>query len=138
MAIGEGAKVREKYVPYARIVEALGDRVVRADAVREADRGPAKYLVARHDPSLRVGFITGHSDTYCSGCDRLRVSADGTFRPCLATNDGVSAAAEARAGDAAGVTARLHEAWEKKPDGTTFRGCSEASAADVSIRAIGG
>ena len=26
----------------------------------------------------------------------------------------------------------------QKPDGTTFRGCSEASATEVSIRAIGG
>jgi len=138
MAIGEGAKVREKYVPYARILAALGGRVVVGEALREDDRGPAKYLVARHDPSLRVGFITGHSDTYCGGCDRLRVTADGTFRPCLATNDGVSAAAAARDGDAAVVAARLREAWAQKPDGTTFRGCSEASAADVSIRAIGG
>jgi cyclic pyranopterin phosphate synthase len=117
---------------------ALGDRVSHGEAVREADRGPAKYLVARHDPRLRVGFITGHSDTYCQGCDRLRVTADGTFRPCLATNDGVAAGAAAQAGDAAGVAARLQEAWAQKPDGATFRGCSEASAADVSIRAIGG
>lgn len=138
MAIGEGAKVREKYVPYARILAVLGDRVLGGEAIREADRGPAKYLAARHDPALRVGFITGHSDTYCSGCDRLRVTADGTFRPCLATNDGVAAGAAAQAGDAAGVAARLQEAWAQKPDGATFRGCSEASAADVSIRAIGG
>jgi cyclic pyranopterin phosphate synthase len=112
--------------------------VEEGTAKREPDRGPAKYLRARHDPSLRVGFITGTSDTYCKGCDRLRVASDGTLRPCLAKNDGVAAGDRARSGDAEAITRAVEEAWTLKPDGDTFKGCTEHSAASVSIRAIGG
>jgi cyclic pyranopterin phosphate synthase len=106
--------------------------------VHEADRGPAKYLVARHDPTMKVGFITGTSDTYCKGCDRLRVASDGTLRPCLATNDGVSAAGAARAGDAGAVADAVASAWTMKPDGDVWKGCTEHEAASVSMRGIGG
>ena len=94
--------------------------------------------MARHDPTKKIGFITGTSDTYCKGCDRLRVAADGTLRPCLATNDGVPAAVEARRGDAAAVTLAVADAWALKPDGDIWKGCTEPDAADVSMRGIGG
>lgn len=138
MGIGEGAKMQDRIVGYremrARLAELLEDG---DDGQRDAERGPARYVRAR-DGRGRVGFITGTTDTYCAGCDRLRVSADGTLRPCLATNDGVPAHAEAARGDVDGVRARLEDAWKKKPDGTVFRGCTEESAAEVSIRKIGG
>jgi cyclic pyranopterin phosphate synthase len=85
-----------------------------------------------------VGFISGTTDTFCKGCDRLRVASDGTLRPCLATDDGLAAAAPARAGDASGVTAAVHEAWKHKPDGEAWKGCTESTAQHLSIRAIGG
>jgi cyclic pyranopterin phosphate synthase len=107
-------------------------------AVKEPERGPARYVSARGNPALRVGFISGTSDTFCSGCDRLRVSSDGVLRPCLATNDGVAAAGPARAGDASTIANRVAAAWTMKPDGETWRGCTEETAAKVSIRAIGG
>lgn len=138
MAIGEGAKMQDKIVPYSEQRERL-TRLLEPDVgTRDTNRGPARYVRSRTDPNRRIGFITGTTDTYCSGCDRLRVTADGTLRPCLAKNDGVSAADEATRGDAFGVAERLVEAWRQKPDGETFRGCTEPSAADVSIRKIGG
>ena len=36
----------------------------------------------------RVGFITSMSDTFCSGCNRLRITADGKLRVCLFGKDG--------------------------------------------------
>lgn len=138
MAIGEGAHLQDRLVTAAEMRVRLAHLVVPGDPAREPDRGPARYLVARGDASKKVGFITGTSDTYCKGCDRLRVAADGVLRPCLATNDGVSAAHEARGGDADAVAARLAEAWAKKPDGEVWKGCTEPEAKDVSIRAIGG
>ena len=44
----------------------------------------------------------------------------------------------AQRGDIPGVLDDLIEAWQKKPDGTTWKGCTEDSAKGVSIRAIGG
>jgi cyclic pyranopterin phosphate synthase len=117
---------------------ALAHLLVPEEPRAEADRGPAKYVRSRQDPAKKVGFITGTSDTYCAGCDRLRVASDGVLRPCLATNDGLSAAADARAGDPAAVARAVGEAWKLKPEGEVWKGCTESSAARVSIRAIGG
>jgi cyclic pyranopterin phosphate synthase len=139
MPIAEGAKLVAKHLVSAAEMRArLAELVLPEPAVVEAGLGPAKYVRARHDPSLRVGFISGTSDTFCDGCDRLRVSSTGTLRPCLATEDGVEAGDAAIAGDAGKIAARVREAWTKKPDGTTWKGCTEDSAALVSMRAIGG
>jgi cyclic pyranopterin phosphate synthase len=138
MQIGEGAKMRDRVVPGAEIRARLAHLLAREEPRREKDRGPAKYVRARHDATKKIGFITGTTDTYCKGCDRLRVASDGTLRPCLAKNDGVSAEKAARTGDASDVADRVFEAWRMKPDGDTFKGCTEKSAASVSIRAIGG
>ena len=89
MPIAEGAKLVGKHlVTAAEMTERLAAHLATGDAQVEPGKGPAKYIRARHDPSLRVGFITGTSDTFCASCDRLRVSSTGTLRPCLATDDG--------------------------------------------------
>ncbi len=137
MAIGEGAKLGDRLVTVREMRGVLAHRLEDASPARDPDRGPAAYVRAR-GAAHRVGFISGASDTYCEGCDRLRVASDGVLRPCLATNDGRSAAQASREGDARGVTQAVRDAWSMKPDGATWKGCTEASAAHVSIRAIGG
>jgi len=69
--------------------------------------------------------------------DRLRVSSDGRLRPCLATNDSVDVSAAIRAGDVESIAQGLDDAWSLKPD-AAWRGCTEASAASVDMRATGG
>ena len=139
MQIGEGAKLADRVVRASEMRARLGHLVEHhAEAVAEADRGPAKYLFARHDPTKKVGFITGTSDTYCKGCDRLRVAADGTLRPCLATNDGLAAGHIARGGSPSAIADAVGDAWKLKPDGEVWKGCTEPDAARVSMRGIGG
>jgi len=138
MTIGEGANLGHRFVPASEMRARLGHLIDDAALEADADRGPARYVRSRRDPSARIGFITGTSDTYCLGCDRLRVTSDGTLRPCLALPDGVPAGAAARAGDRDGVARALDAAWTDKPDGAKFKGCTEASASRVSMRAIGG
>jgi cyclic pyranopterin phosphate synthase len=139
MRIGEGAKLSEAtLVGAAEMRERVAHLLAPGDATRDANRGPAKYLRARHDPSKRIGFITGTTDTYCASCDRLRVASDGVVRPCLATNEGVAAMDATRSGDVAAVVDAIAEAWTMKPDGDVWKGCTEETAADVSMRAIGG
>ncbi len=137
MGIGDGALMQDKVVPYSAMRARLADLLTDVTPEREPNRGPAKYLAARNDATLRAGFITGATDTYCKGCDRLRVSADGMLRPCLATEDGVSAR-EAANVDKEAVAREIVRAWSQKPDGEVFRGCTEDSAKHVSIRSIGG
>jgi cyclic pyranopterin phosphate synthase len=139
MRIGEGAKLPlERLVGHDEMRGRLAHLLVDQPGEREANRGPAKYVSARRDPALRVGFITGTTDTYCDTCDRLRVASDGALRPCLATNDGVDGMALAEKGDVPGLVRAIGEAWALKPDGRTWKGCTEETAAEVSMRAIGG
>lgn len=139
MPIAEGARlVTEHLLTAAEMKARLKDHLMPEEGAVEPGLGPAKYVRSRVDPTLRVGFITGTSDTYCDTCDRLRVSSTGVLRPCLATDDGVDAADVARTGDAAAIVERIHEAWAMKPDGTVWKGCTEDSAKNVSMRAIGG
>ncbi|MGH7284503.1 MAG: GTP 3',8-cyclase MoaA [Polyangiaceae bacterium] len=138
MTIGEGARMLDRVVTGAEMRSKLAHLLDDGEPMRDADRGPARYVRARHDSRRRVGFITGSSHTYCAGCDRLRVSSDGVLRPCLATKDGVRASEQATANDADGVARAIAEAWKFKPNGETWRGCNEPGAASISIRAIGG
>ncbi len=138
MHVGEGAKLKDRVVSASEMRARLAHLLASGIAIAEPDRGPAKYVSARHDPTKRVGFITGTTDTYCAGCDRLRVAADGTMRPCLATNDGLPAGPAARGGDPSAVARVVTDSWALKPDGTTWKGCTEDTAASVSIRGIGG
>ena len=139
MRIGEGARLPADALVGAREMrERLAHVLVDEAGERDPDRGPAKYVRLRVDPRLRVGFITGSTDTYCAACDRLRVASDGVLRPCLATNDGVAAMTLAEAGNVDGIVDAIAEAWALKPDGDTWKGCTESTAADVSMRAIGG
>lgn len=139
MRVGEGARLPpEKLVGANEMRRRLAHLLSDESGSIDPDRGPAKYVRARHDAHLRVGFITGTTDTYCSTCDRMRVASDGTLRPCLATNDGVAGMDLAQAGDVTGIVSAIDDAWSLKPDGRTWKGCTEHSAADVSMRAIGG
>jgi cyclic pyranopterin phosphate synthase len=135
MTVGEGANLRNRLVPYPVMRARLAELLVDEPAAREADRGPAVYSNTRD--GKRIGFITGTSETFCSGCDRLRVSSDGRLRPCLATNDAIDVAHAIKSGDVASIAAGLDEAWAIKP-GDAWRGCTEPSAADVDMRATGG
>jgi cyclic pyranopterin phosphate synthase len=139
MRVGEGARLpAEKLVGAAEMRARLAPLLSDEPGATDPHRGPAKYVRARHDARMRAGFITGTTDTYCNTCDRMRVASDGTLRPCLATNDGVAAADLAHAGDVADRRDDGGDAWSLKPDGRTWKGCTEHSAADVSMRAIGG
>jgi cyclic pyranopterin phosphate synthase len=138
MMIGEGASLADRVVTAAEMRRSLAPLLEDETPRAEPDRGPARYVRARHNPLFKVGFISGTSDTFCAGCDRLRVTSDGTLRPCLSTNVGLSASSAARTGDPHAIAAKVAEAWTLKPDGETWKGCTEATARDVSMRAIGG
>jgi cyclic pyranopterin phosphate synthase len=140
MAVGEGARLIPDHLVTVREMRERLAALLDPTSTLAADpnRGPARYLPSRHDPRLRVGFISGTSDTFCEGCDRLRVAADGFVRPCLSKTEGASARLSAEVGDASAIAAAVARAWELKPDGRVWKGCTEASARQVSMRAIGG
>jgi cyclic pyranopterin phosphate synthase len=59
-------------------------------------------------------------------------------RPCLSKDDGSSARLAADAGEAHAVADVVSQAWQLKPDGLVWKGCTEETARTLSMRAIGG
>jgi cyclic pyranopterin phosphate synthase len=106
----------------AEVVELLGDRVSRGERRRSSGvRGPAGYLHASDGSGRRVGFITAISESFCSDCNRIRVTARGDLRPCLASRRAISVRDEFRRGATdLEVLWALHWALRGKGDGHAF------------------
>lgn len=140
MPIGIGGEMQHQLVTYRRMREILVCLLGTNDmeGVVDQQRGPARYVMAENGSGSRIGFITGTTQPFCDGCDRIRVTANGEVRACLARMDCVNVAEAARSCDADGLARSLQEAWAHKPDTTSWRGSSETSARRVSMRVIGG
>lgn len=99
MPLGEGAKLPpEMRMSAAEVLDSLGDRVDRRSPVGVEGQGPARYLPANHGSGHRVGFITPISDEFCDTCNRVRVTAKGDIRACLASRRAISLRNIMRAG----------------------------------------
>jgi cyclic pyranopterin phosphate synthase len=91
MPLGEGANLPQSArMSSADVTDALGERVLHATAAGVEGHGPAKYLKARDGSDRRVGFITPISNDFCDTCNRVRVTASGDIRACLASRRAVS------------------------------------------------
>jgi cyclic pyranopterin phosphate synthase len=67
----------------------------RIDVEAHRENGPGVQTAAAFYRPLRsgagdVGFISPMSQRFCSGCNRLRLTADGRLRSCLPTDTEVS------------------------------------------------
>ncbi|MEM7437397.1 MAG: GTP 3',8-cyclase MoaA [Myxococcota bacterium] len=101
MPLGEGAKLPQKMRMNAQdVIATLGNRVNSGDAAPVKGHGPARYLSADGpgSPGRRVGFITPISNEFCDTCNRVRVTARGDIRACLASRRAVSLRDIMRAG----------------------------------------
>lgn len=79
-----------------------------------ADDGPAQaYRLAGGVGKL--GFISPLSSHFCQECNRLRITADGNFRPCLLRDVEVPFLAALRAGES--VLPYIQKAIDEKPLG---------------------
>lgn len=57
----------------------------------EADSTAQRMLLRRRGHrDARIGIIASETESFCSECSRLRLSATGVLRPCLMTNTGTS------------------------------------------------
>lgn len=113
MPIGKGAEctgisneillgwIREKYPDIHRDERVHGN-------------GPAVYY---HIPGFAgsVGFISAIHGVFCSGCNRIRMTATGELKPCLCYKDTVSVRDAARYGGDSQIRAKLEQAVWMKP-----------------------
>lgn len=99
MPLGEGAKLPQKMRMVADdVLEVLGDRVSHETGTGVEGHGPARYMAAADGSGHRVGFITPISNEFCDTCNRVRVTARGDIRACLASRQAVSLRNIMRAG----------------------------------------
>ena len=64
----------------------LIEQSVALQPVTESSGGPARYWKAQGFAS-RIGFISPHSENFCSSCNRVRVTATGQLILCLGQNN---------------------------------------------------
>jgi len=135
------------FVPGAEMVEHLR----RAFQVSEplgggaqaglVGEGPAVYREVRAPglPPVRVGFIRAVSESFCSTCNRVRLSATGTLQECLAYPGRLSLRDALRAGASdAELEDVIRDALAAKGPGHRFGEADGGGHGAVTMSGIGG
>ena len=119
-------------MPLGSVATFQQDQVVPSAETRqriEAELGPLSLEPGHngHDPAKhyrlagargRLGFISSVTEPFCSGCNRLRLTADGRLRLCLLRDDEADLMTPLRAGaDFATLRRIMAEAAFRKPWG---------------------
>lgn len=119
------------FIPIAEIMQKLsplGLRKVADDAF-----GPARSYQL-DGAKGNIGFISPLSDHFCQSCNRMRLTSDGSFRPCLLHDIEVPVLAPMRAGEA--VLPYLLQAVDAKPESHELN--EKPAPDDRSMMQIGG
>jgi cyclic pyranopterin phosphate synthase len=95
--------------PFIKSVERSGE--LQPAAVEGG--GPARSFRYR-DGAGTVGFITPRTEPFCAGCNRLRLTADGTLLPCLFSREGIPLRDALRSGG--DIAALIWDAVRAKPE----------------------
>jgi cyclic pyranopterin phosphate synthase len=130
----------EDFVSHRDLIQRLRPRLVESSAFEPvAGQGPARYLDASDGSGRKVGFITAVSDEFCGTCNRVRVTARGDLRACLASPTGVSIRDLMRQGESDEAIAwAIHGALGSKRDGHFFNDAQEDGHRQVGMSLVGG
>lgn len=136
MPIGEanGDFFTAHYLSMAEVKRALEEKFELIPADRGRGNGPARYFRIKGARG-KIGFITPLSESYCAHCNRLRLTARGELRPCLAWDRNIPVRGLLREGDLQPVRERLRQAIWEKPRGHYW---DQGMVTSDSISAIGG
>jgi len=120
-------------------VQEVIDRLAEQDELSALDfpalgHGPARYYRLLKTGAT-VGFIGALTTSdFCSGCNKIRLTADGRIRPCLGRHNELDLLGTLRRGEG-GVEQVLREAIAAKPKDHEFRDCYQPGRP---MTAIGG
>jgi cyclic pyranopterin phosphate synthase len=131
MPLGDVEEERlDQYLPLDEVEAALAQRWT-LKPLAFSTGGPARYVEVA-ETGGRLGLITPHTNNFCSGCNRLRVTATGQLYPCLGGGERVDLRSALRS-DApeARLAAALDEALRIKPEKHHFR--MDARGADPAV-----
>jgi cyclic pyranopterin phosphate synthase len=136
MPIGEanGEFFSAHYLSMAEAKRRLEEEFELLSADGGRGSGPARYFRIKGAEG-KIGLISPLTESYCSSCNRLRLTARGELRPCLAWDRNIPVRESLRSGDHRLVKERLLQAIREKPRGHRWdRGMVTSDA----IGAIGG
>ena len=77
---------RDEMVTAADLISVLGEQFELSEAGRADPSAPAEEWLVNGGPAT-VGIIASVTRTFCDACDRTRVTAEGTVRSCLFSDD---------------------------------------------------
>lgn len=119
MPIGESsARSREQLVTCTEMKAQIEARYGPLEPIASIGGvGPARYWRIHGAPGT-VGFIAPLSGCFCDACNRMRLTAAGTLRPCLCQGAELDvSAALARGADRTELAALIAKAISRKPKG---------------------
>ena len=121
MPLGDVEEERlDQYLPLSLVRERLEERWTLTDNAHKSG-GPARYMDVA-ETGGRLGLITPHTNNFCDGCNRLRVTATGQLYPCLGGGERVDLRAALRSDDPeAQLAAALDKTMQIKPERHHFR-----------------
>ena len=128
MPIGENGFGKEAYLPYTEVLRRL------TELMPLPGEGGAAKLYRLPGALGNVGLISPVSAHFCSGCNRLRLTADGKLKPCLHS----SAEYPIKGLDKAGMAAVMEEAILGKPEWHGLLDYANRSRSARSMNRIGG
>lgn len=64
----------------------LREKIEKISKLKEEPRGITQTSRNYSTGGAKFGFISSVTETFCSNCDRIRITADGNLRPCLHAN----------------------------------------------------
>lgn len=116
MPIGHGAGLFDgAFVSAESVRQRLASRFGMTPLPAEPGSSARRYRVSTEDGFEGVvGFIAPCSDPFCSGCTRLRLTADGHLIGCLGRGEGVDIRTVLRHGSVNGMAAVCRQSLQRK------------------------
>ncbi len=86
MPLDAGKRWEKRHVVSAK--EMLTNITTKHELIREDDVKTSTSMNYRFNEGKgRIGFIASVTEAFCGACDRMRMMADGTIRPCLFSDE---------------------------------------------------
>jgi len=137
MPLGDVEEDRtEHYLPLGELKRTLDECFTLVPSLARSG-GPARYFDVA-ELGVRLGLITPISDNFCSGCNRIRVTATGRVYGCLGHERNVELRELLRSGNLAAASAALDALLTAKPERHRFEITAAQPAVERHMSVTGG
>ena len=135
MPMGAGKEL--SMVPADEIMQSFDLTPERPEAINQKGIGPADYWIHQGRKDQVLGVIAATTRNFCSSCNRIRITATGSVRPCLASACGTELRPLLRHPTTTDneLVQAIYSALAIKPDGHRF---SEGIAGELPMMSLGG